>query len=154
MLDKQLAKTLLDSKPKVTNAKGCWLWTGGIDQLGYGYIGRHGIRYKVHRLAAYLYLDYDMEDKKHIICHKPIICSTPECFNPDHLYIGDYSSNMLDAVLEGRSNSAKTHCKNGHEFTKANTIIKTGANGKSKRDCRICHNEKRLARYHKNRWRR
>lgn len=37
---------------------------------------------------------------------------------------------------------AKTHCKNGHEFTPENTkILENKKTGKSQRRCKTCHNE-------------
>jgi hypothetical protein len=57
----------------------------------------------------------------------------------DNLYWGTRSQNMLDAVRNGRHwQVRKTHCKNGHEFTPENTVIRKD-NGC--RQCRACNLE-------------
>lgn len=48
---------------------------------------------------------------------------------------GTHLENMQDVRLHGtHHNAAKSHCKNGHEFTPENTIAREG----TKRRCRTC----------------
>jgi hypothetical protein len=66
----------------------CWNWRGDTAQ-GYGVIGKH----RVHRLSYALFVtDFH---KSHFICHK---CNNPLCYNPAHLYAGDYKTNAADRV--------------------------------------------------------
>jgi len=51
----------------------------------------------------------------------------------------------LGGKANGARNSAKTHCKRGHEFTPENTA----PNGKNGRKCRRCHADRQLARKRK-----
>lgn len=81
---------------------GCWLWTGchtaktKPNNKIYGFIGVDGINKLVHRVAAMLYLGFDLESPLQVN-HR---CPNSLCFNPDHLYIGSQSDNMLDASRE------------------------------------------------------
>lgn len=87
-------------KKRLITAKDCWEWTGARNRHGYGVIrvgGRAGGTVLVHRLAASVYLDYDLQDPA--VLHT---CDNPPCFNPDHLYVGDQADNMRDAYSRGR----------------------------------------------------
>jgi hypothetical protein len=44
----------------------------------------------------------------------------------------------------------KTHCKHGHRFTQANTLLDKLASGYTVRKCRRCRNEFDKLRYHNN----
>lgn len=56
---------------------------------------------------------------------------------PENLAWGTHFENMQDVRRHGtHHNSAKTHCKNGHEFTPENTIPRDG--DETKRRCKTC----------------
>lgn len=116
---------------------GCWLWVGSYrGKYGQIKIKRNGI--SSHRIS---YMLHKGEIASGLcVCHK---CATPACVNPDHLFLGTYSENILDSYKKGRKIEPKkywTHCKWGHEFNEANTYIWKGY-----RACRKCNAE----RYHK-----
>lgn len=109
-------------------ATGCWIFTGNRPklpngQLGYGLV-RYGHRRKqvsVHRLAAHLWLRFDLESKLEVL-HK---CDNPGCFNPKHLFVGTQKENIRDAMAKGRflprfKHKAKTQCSKGHDLTGKN----------------------------------
>lgn len=79
---------------------GCWIWTGALNEHGYGVIGR-GARGtgndKAHRVAYRLYRGDIPEGK--IILHK---CGNPICVNPYHLEAGTHKENSQDMVRMGR----------------------------------------------------
>ena len=109
---------------------GCWLWTGAYFEKGYGVFRFQYRNYRAHRFAYELYKGQVPNDL--FVLHK---CDTPECVNPNHLFLGTQTDNIRDAVKKKRmNNSAKTHCKNGHLFSAENTIISP-----NHRRCRICH---------------
>jgi len=119
---------------KVVKSNGCWelkLRTDGK----YSCVQIKRIKYRAHRIAAAYYLGLNYDDENEYACHKNE-CNNPKCWNPEHLYVGNATTNSLDALNLGRTNwnAEKTHCKNGHEFTKQNTYI--GCHGE--RNCRIC----------------
>lgn len=78
------------------NDDGCWIWTGATIKNKYN---SYGVIYNekqmlVHRVAAHLYLGYDLNSDLQIN-HK-LGCKSTLCFNPEHLYIGDQGDNMID----------------------------------------------------------
>lgn len=69
------------------------------------------------------------------ICHH---CDNPRCIDPNHLFLGSNSDNLLDCVDKGRhGNARKTHCSKGHEYTSENTYVRT-SRGWTERMCRVC----------------
>lgn len=50
------------------------------------------------------------------------------------------TANRLDAVRNGRDYwTARSHCKNGHEFTDENTRLQDDGEGRKSRHCRACN---------------
>lgn len=131
----QKKKTLFEKLLKFKiDDNGCYNWTGCTHNK-YGYLRHNGRSMSAHR-AMWVLVHGEIPDKKHIL-HK---CDNPGCINPRHLFIGTHADNMKDMVKKGRwssGNAKKTHCKNGHEFTKENTII----GSKGERRCRRCNIE-------------
>lgn len=107
---------------------GCWIWTMGLTGAGYGHCGLD----LAHRVSYRLYKG-DIPKGKFILHSCDVRC----CVNPAHLRAGNQSENIRDAVKRGRHfGASQTHCKNGHEFTIENTLIRSG-----KRSCKICQYE-------------
>lgn len=79
---------------------GCWVWTGAINDSGYGAVLAWGrVRY-VHRIVAAIFLGLDLEDPDLLVCHS---CDVRSCFNPAHLWIGSASDNVQDMIAKGRA---------------------------------------------------
>lgn len=127
----------------------CWIWTGERNRFGHGMF-REGGRWSKHTTAhRWAYQHFNSVTLKHaeFCCHK---CSTRECVNPDHIYVGDQKQNVHDAIIQGAHNSVaqskKTHCPKGHEYTFENTKHMVHKKGRQCRQCaRIWANE----RYHR-----
>jgi HNH endonuclease len=69
------------------------------------------------------------------------ICKNKRCWNADHLeqvlpIVNKLRSNCVSGI-----NARKTHCKHGHEFTKANTYL-TKENGRIRRHCLQCKSDR------------
>jgi hypothetical protein len=89
------------TKYKVNSSSGCWEWTDHVHGNGYGqfHVTTDGIQKKLraHRFS-YRQLVGSLPDDM-MVLHR---CDNRRCVNPDHLFLGDASDNMLDCVSKGR----------------------------------------------------
>lgn len=113
---------------------GCWLWTGTINDSGYGRFNVSDRRERAHRLL-YEYLKGPIPEGL-ILDH---LCRVRSCVNPDHLEPVTQGENvrrgMAGATQRARQ-LAKTHCPHGHDYTPENTSY----NWRGARVCRACRN--------------
>lgn len=108
---------------------GCILFTGHLNNNGYGTIGAGGKRGKqiyAHRTAYELIIGPIPSGL--VLDH---LCRTPRCINPYHLEPVTQVENMRRAA------SHRTHCPQGHAYTDDNTINRPGRG----RECKTCRNE-------------
>lgn len=89
---------------------GCWLWTGYVNQSGYGMatMRRPKRSVLVHRLSYETFVGPIMEWLQ--IDHR---CRTRICINPDHLEPVTGRENLQRA---DKWPGNKTHCKHGHSL--------------------------------------
>jgi hypothetical protein len=85
---------------------GCWIWTGALDQQGYGRLGVNRSAQRAHRVSFELFVGpippgvgYHGTE----VCHR---CDTPHCVNPQHLFLGAHRENMADMLAKGRHGRA------------------------------------------------
>ena len=110
----------------------CIEWDKYRNPKGYGHRTFNGKVFLAHR-AAWIDVNGDIPDGLCVL-HK---CDNPPCVNVEHLFLGTRGDNNRDCVRKGRYksfNGNKTHCKNGHKFTKENTHVTE----KGYRYCRSC----------------
>lgn len=119
-------------------ASECWLWYGSTDKDGYGtksgtFNGTRTSK-RAHRIAYEAFVGKIPEGMQ--LDH---LCNNPPCVNPSHLITATSRENVLRS---GKSragiNARRTHCVNGHEFTKSNTYFRPKSDGKIWRTCREC----------------
>lgn len=109
-------------------------WVIGVSG-NYTPIRLNGTMYNVHRLSAYLYHSLDIEDINIQVNHK-VECSRPNCWNPNHIYIGSQSENLKDQVKRGTHHNAKKElCPRGHKYDQ---FIVRRRDGKISRRCSQC----------------
>ena len=81
---------------------GCWIWTAAKrnkNRDSYGCLKYKGKMIDAHRMSWIIHngeIPLGM-----CICHK---CDVRLCVNPDHLFLGTHSGNMVDALSKGRIN--------------------------------------------------
>lgn len=84
---------------------GCIFFQGAKDGAGYGkYFTKDGKQATVTRAVLAEKLGYELPTYMDA-CHS---CDTPSCINPEHLWAGTRSQNLLDASKKGRT-QGKSH---------------------------------------------
>ena len=126
---------------------GCWIWTASVNKQGYGYFKFKGKMHKAHRVSWFIRSGV-FPSESICVLHK---CDTPGCVNPEHLFLGTYSDNQVDALSKGRRIQTKgfgkdwaslrktgiklrDKCPRGHPFDRKNLYI----NKHGHHVCRAC----------------
>lgn len=72
----------------------CWIWTGALDQQGYGRKEINGVQVVASRIAWFL---VHGSFPQFNACHH---CDNPPCVNPGHLFDGDNAANQYDRMVK------------------------------------------------------
>lgn len=92
---------------KMSDPKGCWLWTAQRDKDGYGKFRPDP---KKPNIAAHRY-SYQLHKGEITDCQmvRHFVCDNPPCVNPDHLRLGDHIDNMADRKASGHYGTGENH---------------------------------------------
>lgn len=129
----------IENKIERITESGCWIWTGCLNNKGYGQFHHNKKTTYVHRFVFEV-LRFTIPDDL-CIDH---LCRVRCCVNPYHMEPVTNKENILRGESGHAINARKTHCYRGHEFTPANTYIRK----MGERECRKCHSEYQNRRYH------
>ena len=94
----------------------CWIWKVNSKNCRYGSITVNGYSKRVHRVS-YETFKGKIPDNL-IVCHNCPGGDNPLCINPDHLWLGTWEENMIDASSKGRMNGSKKWTKEKHQRLK------------------------------------
>ncbi|NJA56698.1 HNH endonuclease [Streptomyces sp. NEAU-H3] len=76
----------------------CWIWTGAINQAGYGKLRANKKWSSAHRRSYEMH--YGSIPDGAFVCHR---CDTPSCIRPDHLFAGTAAQNTGDMFQKRRA---------------------------------------------------
>ena len=88
--------TIESLKQRLRVSGSCWLFTGCVNNTGYGQIRHNGKTMLDHRVAYELITG---EEPNGVLLHT---CDTPLCCNPEHLTVGTQRDNLQDMRNKGR----------------------------------------------------
>lgn len=113
---------------KVELVGDCWLWQGQINWAGYGlHVWKEDGKVRGQGAHRYIYELLVGEVPEGLeLDHQ---CENKHCVNPMHLIPETKRYNILRGGSPPAQNARKTHCPNGHLYTKI----------KYQRYCRECH---------------
>ena len=129
------------SKVTIAGPDDCWPWTGAsLNEAGYGQFALNGRPHRAHRIAWAL--TNGPIPSGMVLDH---LCRRRDCVNPVHLEVVTNEENIARGYFFNVRPAAKTHCRNGHEFTADNTRIAP----RGYRRCRTCERAQSLAGYYR-----
>ena len=114
---------------KIKKTRTCWNWIAALRNKYGALLINKSFKY-AHRLTYEAFIS--LIPKGLTIDH---LCRNKLCVNPKHLEAVTLAVNKERGNSPAAINTRKTHCHNGHEFTRENTIV----NKIGKRRCRTCH---------------
>lgn len=112
----------------VNEETGCWLWTGYCSDEGYGEMSFMGRKERVHRVAAWLWLDYNFDQPDVWIMRQHVLhtCDNRKCFNPSHLYLGDNQDNSDDSSRVGTTSKHSLRTLTDEQVNEIRNLIDGG----------------------------
>ena len=121
---------------------GCWLWTGGLNDAGYGILRIDGHLERAHRIS---YLEFIGPIPEGL--EPDHTCRVRCCISPHHLEPVTHRVNCARSPIVGpgiphawsNGRAERTHCPRGHAYDEVNTYY---GKVRGERLCRSCAREK------------
>ena len=123
--------------PPLWSETPCELWTGCLDDKGYGRQNRKGQSRRVHRArfeARFGPIPAGMEPDH--------LCRNRACMNTAHLELVSHRVNVLRGEAPSSHAARRTECDRGHSFDEGTTHERADHWG---RRCRRCDRERKRA---------
>jgi hypothetical protein len=102
--DAEFEKKFWERVDRVSDASGCWLWTGA-KSCGYGSVGWNGKTFNAHTVA-YILTGHTIP-KGYELSHSENCVGKRHCCKPGHLTPKNKRDNSLDRHRDGTMSSAK-----------------------------------------------
>lgn len=138
VMDRLMRRVVRESAP-VDGLDECWVWTGAVNNAGYGQIGVGSKVDGTNRMRSVHRIVYENRvgpiDEGLVLDH---MCRRPRCVNPEHLEPVTQRVNNH----RGATNAAKTHCSQGHPYNGDNLYYCPP----DRRRCRACDRARNRAR--------
>ncbi len=125
---------------KVDKLGDCWVWTAATNEYGYGKFMMDYRAWKAHHVSWLLThgcLPENIGLRKGCVVYDHL-CRNPACVNPDHGQWVEQRENVHRGSGISVHNARKTHCTQGHEFSKENTSVIHRGDGRIERVCLAC----------------
>lgn len=107
--DELFAEKFWKRVDKTSDPSGCWLWTGGKFNTGYGVLVRKNKQLLSHRVA-YILSGHKIPEGLHL-AHSEHCVGKKHCCNPEHLTPKTVAENMADKIRDGTDNRGE-NCYN------------------------------------------
>lgn len=85
---------------KVRKSEGCWIWIGQINNCGYGRISNGAGNQMTYAHRASWMLHFGPIEGRLEVCHDCPGGDNPACVRPEHLWVADHHSNILDVCAK------------------------------------------------------
>ena len=110
---------------RTITSNGCWVQYHYNNKEEYPKIKYQGKNERLHRVSFSVFTNQKITENK-LVLHS---CDNKQCYNPDHLSLGDHSKNALEAVASGLStpvNYVRTvgTIKNPYNYSELLSFIK------------------------------
>lgn len=101
-------------KVEIIPLAGCWIFTGAVNDAGYGMVGLGGRKDGVDRAHRVNYRHFvGAIPCGFVVCHR---CDVRSCCNPHHLFVGTHGDNHADMMAKKRDSKPPRNLHDRGEY--------------------------------------